>query len=245
MWTDTLNKIKLLKEYDTQLIVHDARFHRYQFHSPATIRLVEEASRRLKTPLPEELVYIYLNIGNGGVGPDWGLMPVEKIYNIDPQNLLSGIDSCESEIRELLAGAKLIAVMDRYYSHKSWIVAEGKGLGEVFACPDDIDFIYHEGRSICEVYSKWLDQELSRFQRIHNQIMSGANIRDILAAGDNSTLSVARSLIGLPLMGLHENDLFSFQTDSHDRVTSKRLKFVPAKIFDFFISSYRRHAGRR
>lgn len=82
--TDFSNELKRLitdaKKRDPRCQVFDADHHQYNCTKPATMRDIQDAEKKLGVKLPQALVEYYTQVSNGGVGPDYGIYPVQYLY---------------------------------------------------------------------------------------------------------------------------------------------------------------------
>lgn len=180
MWQNVLDKIEKLKAYDRLFCVLGAREHRYQFRPVASAKAVCAAEARLGVPLPPELKSIYLEVGNGGVGPDWGLRPVEKIRGYRPAEPFRGWEYwTETPGVDLADMAGLIAIMDRFYDHEACVVSAGPCFGHVISYSTSVGFVAGDSRTIEGTYLRWLEEETMRFELILAAVAKGASIEEI------------------------------------------------------------------
>src|SRR5690349_5683275 len=124
MWSDVLEKIERLRSCDRSFLVVGAKQHRYRFRPRADAAAMRVAEDRLGVALPPEVKAIYLELGNGGVGPDWGLRPAESIKGFRPCETWPGCTHYNAPGVQLSDANMrgLVGVMDRYYDHISCIV---------------------------------------------------------------------------------------------------------------------------
>lgn len=79
LWGETLKRILRLKELDRGRAAFAADHHRYLFGPPVTEQMVAACEARLGVRLPKELRAYYLELGNGGAGPECGVFPLHKL----------------------------------------------------------------------------------------------------------------------------------------------------------------------
>ena len=95
-----LEKLKILKELDTNYKVFGAESHQYNFNSVLTeneFTLFEETH---KIKLPEDYRQFLKTIGNGGCGPSFGLFKLETgIYDIPFNKKQSEIINLNKEFK--------------------------------------------------------------------------------------------------------------------------------------------------
>jgi hypothetical protein len=178
MWSNILNKITHLKSLDLNLVAHGAQLHQYSFNPPATLAEVELAEKRLQTRLPDELRNVYLNIGNGGPGPDFGLRPLDKLESRHAHEPFQGIQYVKSAEYAPDKVHGLITIIDRY-SHYSCVICNGPDEGKIFGVDSEgIDGI--DGDDLASVFTIWLDEEIAQFSYYAQAIKSSVNIHEIL-----------------------------------------------------------------
>ena len=85
MWNQVIHKIDLLKSLDKQKQVFGSHHHNYTFNPVINENQLQEIEKRLSTDLPEELKSLYLEVGNGGVGPNFGVLSAFKLYGYKPE----------------------------------------------------------------------------------------------------------------------------------------------------------------
>lgn len=83
--TEVKSLAELARARDTDFREFGAREHRYEFNPSIGIDKVREFETASGLTFPEAYVQYLTQIGNGGVGPNYGLFPLEKIKAIyDP-----------------------------------------------------------------------------------------------------------------------------------------------------------------
>ena len=175
MWSNILEKLEQLKSLDKNLIVDGAGSHRYCFNSPATSVEIERAEVLLGVSLPSELRFVYSKIGNGGAGPDGGLVALHEIQGLSPAKPWPGITAIDNGASEVCG---LLAVMSRYYNYSSCVVVSGQDAGNVIAYEEDM-FAYVEGKTLESVYLKWLESRVSLFSEIATAFNTTRSIQKI------------------------------------------------------------------
>lgn len=169
-WREICASIRALEKLDTGWYVHQAETHEYSFHPCLTKAELESQERQLGVRFPPELIYVYTQVGDGGVGPDWGLQRVEEFSvacaNDDADTYVSG-----------LAGSDLLHLAQRYYDWPMFLVCSGPMTGSVVSCYDGE--YRHLGRSIAQVYKAWLRREHLRFGACQRLIELSDDIEEI------------------------------------------------------------------
>lgn len=169
-WQEIRHDIQILQALDLAWAVHAADAHHYAFHPCLTEAQLEALERSLHIKLPLELVHVYGQIGEGGVGPDWGLYPGKR---------LSVVRAPAEADRSLpgLAGADLLRIATRYYDWSMFLVCGGSLAGHVVG--EYEERYWTLGLSLAEVYRKWLDRELMRFLACQRLIALSSDIEEI------------------------------------------------------------------
>jgi hypothetical protein len=72
------NKIGLLKKLDKNYSLFGSEKHRYKINPTISIEEIREFENQYKVLLPNEYVEFLTIIGNGGVGPFYGLEPIQN-----------------------------------------------------------------------------------------------------------------------------------------------------------------------
>ncbi len=189
-WCQVLSQLAQLRDYDNNQVVFGAQHHHYVFHPRATASEIANTEKRLGCTFPQELHYVYGEIGNGGVGPDWGLLRLDELEAISGES--AG-----------LAGANhFIGLVARYYNYYDAMQCEGLQQGQLFALEEEA-FCYYTAPDLATLYQLWLAPELSHFAQLHEAILAGCSITDIAQnytrqnrTGPEKILRYAASLLG-------------------------------------------------
>jgi hypothetical protein len=189
MWEEILKQIEHLKALDHNFTVHGSEYHRYSFNPPVSLATMAEVEDDLGVPLPEELKTFYLEVGNGGAGPDSGLHKIEDIEGYKANQNWPGceaVDAIEEDGDEDTDNrvSGLVAIMDRYYSHESCIVMNGEDVGQIIAF-EPWGFIFFEAENLRSVYERWLKKEIGWFNFIKGLIATGDDIVDLVQQMDD------------------------------------------------------------
>lgn len=239
MWQDVLEKIQRLKSLDKNLVVFGADIHKYQLRPTISIAELEIEESRLGTTLPEELRNFYLEVGNGGVGPDYGLYAVEQLESVRAEEPWPGIDAIDAEDCSTDSLSGVIALMDRYYDYRSYVVCNGADTGRIIAF-EEAQFSYEEAGSLHEVYCAWLTKELSMLDACVAALRATTDIAEIAQAQraareihPENTLQICASLLGmagftlgdaqgaLRWSGTLETPVFAISPDMRDRFATQ------------------------
>ena len=70
-------KLKLLKESDTNLQIFGATFHEYRLNEPISVEEFELLEQKYSCKFPEDYKKFITQIGNGGAGPYYGVFSIE------------------------------------------------------------------------------------------------------------------------------------------------------------------------
>lgn len=73
-----IDKVKKLKSLDKNFSIFGSTSHKYQFNVKLSNNQLFNFENNHKIILPEDFRKFILHIGNGGCGPDYGLLKIEK-----------------------------------------------------------------------------------------------------------------------------------------------------------------------
>ena len=83
--TLTLNRIKIkidkIREIDNKFEVFGANIHQYKIEETLTEEQVSSFEKRFNIILPNEYREFITSLGNGGVGPNYGIHSLKIVYN--------------------------------------------------------------------------------------------------------------------------------------------------------------------
>jgi hypothetical protein len=95
-----LEKLKTLKELDTEYKVFGADSHQYNFNPEITEDELMQFEKKNRIKLPKDYRNFIKTIGNGGCGPDFGLFKLKTgIYDIPFNKKQSEIINLEKEFK--------------------------------------------------------------------------------------------------------------------------------------------------
>ena len=206
MWSNVLNRVEELKNIDRNKVVFGANSHNYRAGSKLTLNLINKFEKEFGANIPEQLKSFYMEVGNGGFGPDYGLRPIEKIVPYNPDNKWQGIDfylETESEYEDVASG--MLGIMDRYYAHESCIVTNGEDKGSIIEfCPQE-GWIFIGANDLISLFNTWLDKELEWFN-IFKRLILKHNKIEIIASELNckygldhqNAITRIASMLGFP-----------------------------------------------
>lgn len=79
-------KVSLLKIMDKDFTTHGAKKHKYQFNPTLSEKEIEDFEQQYQVRLPEDYRAFLMRVGNGGAGPQDGLLPLkETVEFCNPQ----------------------------------------------------------------------------------------------------------------------------------------------------------------
>lgn len=210
MWSNILRRIARLRLLDKNLVVFGAEHHGFTFNPPASVSELVRVEESLEITFPSELRTVYLEIGNGGAGPDYGLLQLSSLQGIRPSVDWPGVEVVNSSDCTLQSISGLLAIMDRYYNYKSCVITSGSESGQIVAFEED-QFAYIEGKSLEDVYTSWLDKEANLLDSYIAAMQCSNDVEAIARTQSTSrqvhpenTLIICASLLGLGAFGLRE-----------------------------------------
>lgn len=206
MWFNIIDRVAELRSIDSNKVVFGADSHNYDAAPLLTEALLNKHEASLKCELPEQLRSYYLEVGNGGFGPHYGVLPIEKIRPYKPDRKWQGIDyysETDEEYENIASG--MLGIMDRYYAHEGCIVTNGPDRGTF------IEFCFHEGwafigaKDLISLFSSWIDKELASFNMLKRVISRNNSIEDsleelnsIYGLDHQNALTRLASMLGFP-----------------------------------------------
>lgn len=169
-WQEICARIQALEALDAGWVVHEAQAHKYSFHPCLTRAELEAREQQLEVRFPPELVHVYTQIGDGGVGPDWGLNRAQRFC---VEHAAGNADDYVPG----LAGSALLYLAHRYYDWPMYLICSGPCTGSVVS---EYDGEYARlGDSIAAVYRGWLHREHLRFGACQRLIAESDDIEEI------------------------------------------------------------------
>lgn len=178
MWQQVVEKIEQLKTMDKSLQLFGAEAHEYGFKPTATQEQIGNLEEKFAVALPEELKSFYTNLGNGIVGPDYGLLPLDRLVSYQANKPFQGaeyfrkIAEAEGELsqdgyfeanHEDIQG--LISIIEQGCGHQICLVSKGEEVGKVvyFSCDG---YIKEAHLNLWELYNRWLDESIEAFVEV-------------------------------------------------------------------------------
>lgn len=217
MWNRARALLTELAAVDTWRCVHGAELHDYRLAAPAAATQVRAAEQRLAGPLPLALRSFYAEMGNGGAGPSYGVLPAERLFGwrvgepypgrhaLHAAALAGGALAYDDQIEvpeDLLTG--LVAVIHEGCGHHAALVSFGERAGEVVWVSAD-GLVGEAGTAFPTLYEAWAERELAIFGKLRALVGSAATLPEIQAALREDHLVFAdehlASLAGRPRAG--------------------------------------------
>lgn len=169
-WREICASIAALAALDAGGVVHDAEAHEYSFRPCLTAAQMEAIEQQLEVRLPPEILHLYTQVGNGGVGPDWGLVDADQLH------VTRARDDAEAYLPGL-PGSDMLYLATRYYDWPMYLVCSGPWTGSVVSAYDGV---YERlGGSIAEVYRDWLRREHLRFAACQRLVRLSDDISEL------------------------------------------------------------------
>lgn len=195
MWDSVLEKIAVLQEMDKQFQAFGAEMHRYERRPCVSESEIAAWESQWHCRLPEQLRSFYLTVGNGIVGPSYGLFPLQELGCVRPDMPFPGEDECcrlfetapsyygenetDGENDEwLILPPGVIAVIDTGCGHYLCLETTGEQPGRVIYA--SCDFPAGESQyTLVDLYHQWLDEEIPKFTLVRELIDTGAALSEI------------------------------------------------------------------
>lgn len=174
MWKEARNKLDQLRTLDNCFQLFGASGHRYKLGKPASVRQIKHAEAQLRCLLPEELSKFYLEMGSGGAGPYYGILPLSKLEGISANRPYPGIENIpkwkakdsddyfEVDMNELKG---VLPVIHEGCGHRICLVTAGKLSGRMIHLSAE-GYIVESSQTLLTHYHDWLDSSLRAFSYI-------------------------------------------------------------------------------
>ncbi len=186
MWDAIKHKIALLAEYDKTRQAFGARHHKYQFGTSLSESDIRNWENQSGTRLPEAVRNYYLEFGDGGAGPFYGMNRLSQIDLYKPEAPFLNAsclaaqaksranpddEECEYDYedetnwyvpREDYQG--LISIIDYGCGEQFCVVTNGTECGKIVF--KTMDHGLSEASSLTDAFHRWLDEELARFENV-------------------------------------------------------------------------------
>ena len=187
MWEEVLDKLARLKAIDRQCQAFGSKTHRYVLRPVLSLAEVERVEQRLGVRLPEALRRFYLEAGDGGAGPNYGLLSAASLRDYHANHQYPGIEKIREAAedpsedyfeapKEALAG--LVVVIEEGCGHETCLITSGPLSGNVVHVSNE-GFVEETTEKLVDHYQQWLDRELSLFEAVELLMRSGASFREI------------------------------------------------------------------
>jgi hypothetical protein len=174
-WTGVVEKLTRLRELDRDRTVFGAKTHEYRLGPPLTAGAVAALEKKWKVKLPPGLRAFYTQVGNGGAGPGYGLLPADKFERFKPATAYPGVEALragapkgsELPANRLLAPLRasqrkgLIAIAHHGCNIYSAVVCTGD-VGRVVSI--DEDGISELEETLVDHVSAWLNGAIEKLE---------------------------------------------------------------------------------
>lgn len=170
-------KLALLKEKDRDFRVFGSSTHRYELFAPVPEQRIERFENDNRIKLPADYNFFLTQIGDGGAGPDYGIIPFEKAFaDTQPDKFFQWSNESEVVFSEETEQSALeweeweenrsgtARISEHGCGIYTFLVVNGRSYGEMWVdCfgsmkPLEISFI--------EDYKNWLERNIARLDKI-------------------------------------------------------------------------------
>ena len=192
MWESARRKLERLRRLDQTCQVFGADKHEYELPPPVPAARIDTLEERIGGDLPQSVRRFYTEMGNGGAGPHFGLLPVEQVAGHRPNEPYPGIDVIKREAEaegtpvdeagyfeapnDSLRG--LLRVCWRGCGHQTCVVVRGEARGTIVEV-SAAGYVEETGQGFRGYYEHWLDRHLDALQRTKALIEDGYSIHEI------------------------------------------------------------------
>lgn len=192
MWSPIQERVRHLASLDRRFQAFGAEAHRYAWRAPASASQLAEVEERLGARLPGELRSFYLEVADGGAGPDYGLLPVSKLIGFRANQPYPGIQalrdaaarhgspSDESGYFEAPSEchAGLVGIIEQGCGHTIALVTTGTMTGRVVHLSGD-GFVAETEDGLLGLYEGWLDSTIEQFEATRALMDAGTSFDDL------------------------------------------------------------------
>lgn len=192
MWDAIYHDIRLLSGLDKGNQLFGAEYHQYQLRPVADEAELERCEAALGVALPQELRTFYAELGNGIVGPHYGLLPTDRLARYYKPHLpFQGVEYFQELARQEgdldddgyfeaclddLHG--LIPIIEEGCGHQVCLIATGQAVGNVVQVSCD-GFIQAGNTMLIGLYQTWLQGSLNAFKRVQELIATDLSMDEI------------------------------------------------------------------
>jgi hypothetical protein len=192
MWESVLPRLEQLKAIDRQCQAFGAAKHKYVLRPCLSESEIAAVEHRLGISLPASLHAFYSSVGDGVVGPAYGLKPSTNLVGYLQTSLYPGIEAIRRVAatrgippdsdgyfeapRDVVSG--LLSVIDEGCGHETCLITNGPSTGNVVYLSAD-GYVVETDQTLIDIYNDWLDREIERFEAVHSLMLAGKNYDQI------------------------------------------------------------------
>jgi hypothetical protein len=245
MWEDVKQRYSELKSLDTNCVIDFADRHKYQFPPVATVAEILAFEEKIGAALPEQLKCFYLEMGNGGPGPDCYMHSLGETVDFRANQEWKGCDyygNCDEDFEDCVCG--LLDIMGAGYAHENGIVMNGDEKGKIIAFNSVGGWIFVQNNSLLEFYHDGFDGLFDSVNKIRELIEEKLKTEEILRELDRSFRTSPEN--GLVKIATLTGFPFEYNPDGLEAFLDKsefKVKDTIRELFDKKIEEYR-HTGK-
>lgn len=188
MWEQTRKKIEQLSLLDKQRQVFGAQSHDYRLYPTLTAEQISQFEGWLGASFPAELRAFYSEVGNGVAGPHYGLLEAGSVTGYRQREpyteaarlrSMSGRESDDGYFevnKSEITG--LITIIEEGCGHETCLITTGPRAGEVVQVSLE-GYVYETAKNLIQVYQRWLDRELGKFEAVQKMMIEGSSLEEI------------------------------------------------------------------
>lgn len=123
---ELMSLVSEAKELDTEFRQYGSERHRYEFAPVIPMSEIRDFELRHSIKLPESYVEFLTQVGNGGAGPDFGLLSLQELefrnfISHSNRNVSYSMAMCESDYRTFsFTTADRPVMLDAYLTEQKW-----------------------------------------------------------------------------------------------------------------------------
>lgn len=236
MWSEVVEKVKTLSILDYNKSILGASNHNYTFGKKLTDKYLSEIEKKLDCKLPLQLRAFYLEVGNGGAGPDLGVKSIEQISYYNPDKKWEGVEDFDLSDGEANG---LLGIINMHYNHEALVVTKGTEEGYIVESDISAGWMTMTSFNLITFYNSWLDKKIEYFNICKRLIQNYDSVDDILSElqvtfrfNNEAALTLIASLLKVELTEFESANYFH-----RTKISSYKYEFHLSKECSQYFNS--------